>query len=415
MAGTCQFSFGQASGAAAWTYDGSSLVVTPQGSGPLTFAVKEISGISGDDYTVKVRVRGGAGTGADAAAGPESAELTLSMLGHDGPTLSEALRRDWLQARTAVLRLGGSGDGWSVQGQVAGLTGETPVSGSSQAVAGPSEPFRALLYEDVLVVGREANDLEPVFLALVDQVSFDEATYAVTLDEWPGRRLVFSKMAKQTDEFVKRLGENRALLAKEASATLAAGVPGVPVAGRGVLAGAWLPGRLMELSRMDGACPGFESGFRGGWLAGALRREEGAYLLEWASPEHTWLGGTRENGDSVGEVGRPSDKAAAQRPLWMLAGKGGTWFLEPLSLEDHATYRFKGGDEVPALISRLLCAPQFSKEALYSPLVDLTGDNADLAIPAGSLDFLAQLRARFQGRVIHQSVESWRKEVDGVR
>ena len=56
MAGTCQFSLGQRSGEAAWSYDGSSLVVTPEGAGPLTFAVKELAGISGDDYTVKVRV-----------------------------------------------------------------------------------------------------------------------------------------------------------------------------------------------------------------------------------------------------------------------------------------------------------------------------------------------------------------------
>jgi hypothetical protein len=410
MAGTCEFSFGRSSGAAAWTYDGSSLTVTPDGSGPLIFAVKELSGVSGDDYTVKVRVRGGAGT--EAAAASESAELILSMLGHDGPTLGEALRRDWLQARASVLRLGGTGEGWPVQGQVAGLTGETPVSGGAPAVAGLPEPFRALLYQDVLVVGREGSDLEPVFLALLDQVSFDEAAYTVTLDEWPGRSLLFSKMAKQTDEFVKRLGENRTLLAGEAAATLSGGVPGASVAGRGALAGAWMPGRLMEVSRMDGACPGFESSFRGGWLAGALRREEGAYLLDWATPTHTWLGCTRENGDSAGETGQASGESAVQRPLWMLSGKGGTWLLETLSIEDHATYCFRGGDEVPALVSRLLCAPQFSKEALYSPLAELIGDKGDLAIPAFSLDFLVRLRARFQGRVIHQTFESWRKEVD---
>ncbi len=95
----------------------------------------------------------------------------------------------------------------------------------------------------------------------------------------------------------------------------------------------------------------------------------------------------------------------------MLAGRQDKWFLEALSMDDHATYRFKGGDEVPALVSRLLCAPQFSKEALYSPLADLTGERADLAIPAGSLGFLVALRERFQGRLIHKGVEAWRAEV----
>lgn len=392
MTGTCRFSLAERSGAATWSYDGWSLVVTPEGGGPLTFAVKELAGISGDDYTVRVRVPGAAGP----AAGAGVAELELSMLGHDGPTLGEALRRDWLQARTEVLHLGGSGEGWLVLGQVAGLDGDSP------------EPFRALLHEDVLVVAREGRDLEPVFLALIDSVVFDEASYTVRMEEWPGRRLVFCMMAKQTDEFVKRLRENRALLSKEAAATLATAMPGLSVEGRGSLAGTWLPGRLLQVARMDGLCAGFDAALRGGWLARALRREEGTYLLDWASTENAWLGCTREGG----KAGEPGDAAAAERPLWMLAGKKGTWLLEPLTIEDHATYCFKGGDEVPALVSRLLCAPQFSKEALYSSAQELVGDNAELAIPAGCLGFLVQLRARFQGRVIHQSVESWRKEVE---
>jgi hypothetical protein len=95
----------------------------------------------------------------------------------------------------------------------------------------------------------------------------------------------------------------------------------------------------------------------------------------------------------------------------MLCGTGSIWFLEALSVKDRATYCFRGGDEVPALVSQLLCAPQFSKEALYTPLERLTGDNALLAIPAQSLGFLVELRTRFAGRVIHKSPEGWQKEI----
>ena len=137
---------------------------------------------------------------------------------------------------------------------------------------GPPETFRALLYEDVLVLAREGHDLEPLFLALLDRVSFDEATYTIEVEEWPGRRLVFSKLAKQTDEFVKRLGENRSLLAREAATTLAAAVPGLPAGGRADLAAIWMPGRLMQLAGMESLCSGLEAGLRGGWLASMLRR-----------------------------------------------------------------------------------------------------------------------------------------------
>jgi hypothetical protein len=205
---------------------------------------------------------------------------------------------------------------------------------------------------------------------------------------------------------------------------------------------------------MNALCPGLEQVFRSEWLPALLRKEEGAHLLEWASAASTWLGCTREGAEAgqegaeaqaadgdVAEQGEtPTDEAAgskaaaaghpeeaagtekeppvqsageaALRPLWMLVGKNGVWFLEPLTIEDHATYCFAGGDEMPALVSRLLCAPQFSKEALYSPLNELVGDKADLAIPARSLGFLVELRSRFKQRVIHQSVDSWKKSVD---
>ncbi len=263
MTGTCRFSFGQRAGAATWSYDGLSVVVTPEGAGPSTYPVKELAGISGDDYTVSVVVPEAGGVTAPGSA----ARLVLSHLGHDGPTLAESLRRDWLKARTEVLRLGGAGEGWLVHGQVAGLDGAAWSSSEATASDSPSEPFRALLYEDVLVVAREGRDLEPVFLALLESVTFDETTYNVQAREWPGRTLVFSRLAKQTDEFVKRLGESRSLLAKEAAATLAAAVPTLAAEGRGALAGAWMPGRLLELAQMEAACAGFAAGFSDAWLA----------------------------------------------------------------------------------------------------------------------------------------------------
>ena len=205
MTGTCQFALGQSSGRATWSYDGSSLVVTPDGAAPLTFAVKELCGVAGDDYTLRVLI--------PEREGP--AELALSLLGHDGPTLAQSIRQDWLRARTDVLRLTGSGEGWLVSGDVEGL-GSAP------------EPFRACLYDDVLVVGRDGSDLEPVFPALIEAASFDEGTYSLHLEEWPGRKLVLSRLAKQTDELLSRLEKARRSLSQESAATLATALPDLP-------------------------------------------------------------------------------------------------------------------------------------------------------------------------------------------
>jgi hypothetical protein len=422
MARSCRFTLGSRSGAAQWSFDESSLVVAPEGGSPLAYPVREIIGIAGDGYMLRLTIPG-------AAAGGD--ELTLSRLGAEGPTLLDSLRRHWLVARPEALRLSGSGEGRPFSGRVAGPDGSAP------------EAFQGMLFEDVLLVAREGRDVEPLFLALAEAVDFDEATYAVWVREWPGRELVFSKLAGKTEEFLARLRANRSLLAEESAAVLAASVPTLPAGPRGVLAGTWLPGRLMSLESMSALCPGFEETFRSGWLARLPRRGEGEHLLNWASPGSSWLGCSRETAaggegpaatdEEPVDTGAPADApappaapaspkaavppAAAEeggRLLWMLSGKGGVWFLEALSSGDRATYCFAGGEEMPALVSRLLCAPQFSREALYGPLDTLTGERAELAIAAQFLDFLVRLRGCFRGRVIHRRVEGWQAEMDAL-
>ncbi len=88
------------------------------------------------------------------------------------------------------------------------------------------------------------------------------------------------------------------------------------------------------------------------------------------------------------------------------------FLLESISQEDWATYRFTGGEELPRLVSRLLCAPQFSREALYLPLEALTGERAEYAVAARSLPFLRALRERFGGRVVHGDLAAWRGGLD---
>ena len=66
------------------------------------------------------------------------------------------------------------------------------------------------------------------------------------------------------------------------------------------------------------------------------------------------------------------------------------------------------------LASRLLCAPQFSREALYLPIEALGGERGELAIAAQNLGFLVALRRRFTGRIIHRSPESWRADIESA-
>jgi hypothetical protein len=413
MSRTCLYAFAGRFGPAEWSFDEVSLIVSPVEGRPLVFPVRELAGIAGDGFSLELTVPGPAAPAAPAdvpsmagetapgAPGearpggeppaPAFPRLMLAKLGAEGPTLLDALQRSWSMARARALRLGGSGEGKPFSGMVAGFDS-----------SGNAEPFKAQLFEDVMVVAREGRDLEPLFVALVEKMGFDEDAYAIQLREWPERELVFSRLAKQTHDLLDTLSKHRQALADEAGTLLASAVPGLPGAYRGILAGEWPPGRLRTLEEMEDVCPGFGHALRDTWLAACLRRDEGAFLLDWAGPASTWLGCSRETSDTGDGL------------LWLFAGKGGKWFLESLAGEDRATYHFVGGEELPALVSRLLCAPQFSKEALYGTPDMLTGERADLAIPAQLLGFLVSLRSHFKSRVIHASPEGWRKDVEAI-
>ncbi len=399
MSRTCTYEWSGSSGRAEWSFDGEALLVAPEDGAPFAVALKECSGISGDGYNLVLRF---AGQG-----------LQLGRLGQDGPTLLEQLRRLWPPARAQALRLAGSGEPRRFAGALA---------------SGGMAPCEALLYGDCLLTGVEGEDLQPLFVALVAKVGFDEASYTAGLQGWDGGVLSLGKLAGRTQEFLDAVKAARSQLAKEAADLHAKHLPTLGAAQRAALSSQWLPGRMMTCGTLEKASPGFTPAFRSSWLGQSARKKEGEALMAWAGAEATLLGFGRPGVglEATGEeealpaaVEAPGEEAAAEEPtpaeppdclLWLLCRRGGAWLLETLTEKNHATYRFEGGEEMPALVSRLLCAPQFSREALYMPLESLTGDRADLAIAARELEFLKELRSRFRGRVIHSGFARWREQ-----
>ena len=181
-------------------------------------------------------------------------------------------------------------------------------------------------------------------------------------------------------------------------------MPSLPAPTRAALAARWLPGQVVALEQLETIAPGVTQASTATWISGLPRREEAAVLTAWAEPGELYLGFTR---------GRTEGDAAASPELWLLAARGDRWLLENLSADDHLTYQFQGDSRTPYLAGRLFCAPQFSREALYLPLEQLTGAHADLAIAARDLGFLRQLRGRFQGRVVYTTPQAWQAGLDG--
>jgi hypothetical protein len=298
--------------------------------------------------------------------------------------------------------------------------------------AGATRPFRALLFDDLLAIAPHGEDVEPLFLSWVEKLAFDESRYAITLVGWDGVALELSKLAGESEALFDALRERRAALAEQAGTVLAAHLPTLALAARGRLAAAWLLGRMLTLEDLERTAPGSRAALTASWISALRRKAQAEALLAWGESGKLFLGYSRPcsspgaegdvdaagSSETAGATPAGDGQGAAATPpdalLWLLAGRGRSWLLEELSVGDHATYRFAAGDEMPSLASRLLCAPQFSREALYLPLENLVAARAELSPAARDLPFLRDLRERFGERIIHSSSDAWQRRISAV-
>jgi hypothetical protein len=361
MAKSCRIACDAFSGEGRWQRDGDLIVLSPAAAAPFSLAIGEVSGISGDGFTITLS--------------SASSSVRLEKLGGDGPTLLQDLRRDWPPLRAKLLRLGGDA---APQKMYAG-TLKSPVQAG---------PFRGFMAEDRLVLALDGQDVTGFFLADCRSVAFDEKTYSVCCTFWSGEVWRFLRLGGETQAFLMALQGARDKLAEQARDIVARFLPTLDAGGRAKLSYQWLPGRLPSLAALEALAPGFAKAFAASWLHACPREDAGAAMMANAAPGDGYLG-YRSDGD---------DKTPW---LWLLVKSGGSWSLELLSQGDYATYLFSGGDELPGLIEQLIRLPEFSREALYQPLEELTGERAEYAIPARELPMLRFLRARFAGRKIH--------------
>jgi len=347
---------------ARWRRDGDTLIISPTSGLALVIALGEISGISGDGFTISLCTSFG--------------DVTLERLGADGPTLLQELRRDWLPLRARILRLTG---------------GDSPDKFFSGTVASKEYrgSFRGFLSENRLIFALEGSDLKILFLADCSTIYFTEQTYTVNCMGWKGEETTFSKLGGETAAFTAMLQTVREKLAQKADTALARHLPTLAPAARAELGSQWLPGRVLSFTDIEHMAPGFEAAFLASWLASCPRNDEGRKLMEGITPSERYLG------FAVADDGEPM--------LWLLVRRANAWSLELLSHGDYATYLFAGGEELPGLISGIIRLPEFSREALYLPMEELTDERAKYAIPARYLPLLGDLRARFTGRRIHSS------------
>jgi hypothetical protein len=380
-----------------WSLEADILHLATGSFGTLALPICEISGysIEGPVLTLFLRQR----------------KVLLARMGGGAETLTDLLERRWPILRAEALRLTGRGEPRSY----------ACVFGDLDSIA---QPGRAVVFDDLLLVFQTGQDLSPIFLPLVENVLLDEETYALALKGWDGWNFTFSRLGPRLEEFAERVTRGRAGLTAEASTLLRVCLPSLDAFAQMAVSSAWLPGRLVSLEELSTLSADLPAAL-GTFVAGLPRRREAEALRRGLPPKEVYFALARPAAQASPEAGDPPPQAgdddaepataeSGSPPavlLWMAVRRGGRWILEALSEGDRATYAFEIGDDGPKLLSMLLCAPQFSREALYLPVERLTGERAPLAAAARELPFLRALRARLKARAVHASFDAWKKSL----
>ncbi|MCU0293810.1 MAG: hypothetical protein MUF10_17805 [Thermoanaerobaculaceae bacterium] len=370
---------------AEWLLTDDQLVLTLEGGGTRVLAIEELSAVAGDELALSLTT-------------PEQA-ITLSRLGADASFLLAELRRRWLPARARALRLLGD-------------SGGERFTGSLAMPPAPAHRADFLLAGSTLLAAPHGQDVAPLFLALVERLAFDPDAFSIGASTWDGAGgWTVGMLGGRSEDVLRQIQAARSMLAAWTAAVLAAELPLVSASARAALASRWAPGRLLQLAIIEEETRAALTA----WLGRSPRAAEAAALRRWASDGRIWVGITPLAGTEPVTAHQAADATAPPSSiLWMLARRGSAHLLEAIGEEDLATYHFEGGDEVFSLVSAMLCAPHFAREAVYMPLADLVGERADLALAARHLPFLAGLRQRFVQRIIHRDAETWRAATDAI-
>ena len=261
-------------------------------------------------------------------------------------------------------------------------------------------------------------------LADVDAMRFDEAAYNVTLESG-GQKLVISKLAKKTGEFVSTLTGTLDALRKKSADALHNTFPFLDPDRLRRLLTVMPEGRSVKLAALGAIHPKLPEALIGRAVDPRLK----PYFDELRS---------RAVADSlmagfkfVRDDEEPAEEPAAEEPaaqeeksplfFWFffpLAGKNvAVW--ESTMGSGRATYFFRAAPPLDAAIASLtrgLALVNFRREPVYLPDDSLEQQPRfhRYAIGARKLPDLRNLRAAFLGRAIHSSVEAWGAQVGSV-
>jgi len=307
-------------------------------------------------------------------------------------------------------------------------------------------------------------------LADIDSIDFDESTYA--LDVRSGQdRLILTRLAKRTGEFIDRLQEAMTDLSERSVSTLHELFPFLTPDQIQRASELLREGHAAPISKLNSIHPKIEEALLENAVDKALRpyfdalKERvateryfaGFKFIRLEAGDEGWEGGHEESATDATEtpVGGPEDECNGPEPEVEKDEEKGEavlhWFFFPLrasgestpanivaweatSRSGRATYFFRllppaqaarlrdktqassAVQEGIRLLNRAIVLLNFRRQPIYLPddSLEMQPGLRRYAIASRKIPALRQLRASFLGRALHTSLEAWQKQTQTI-
>jgi hypothetical protein len=376
------------------------LVLSPEGSAPISISLREIQDLSSIDYRLVLTLKQGS-------------LLTLRDLGYHFEDFLRAavLRRNEMLLVDLLMEEKCIKEG--SRGHFLWDDGEAKLEGEGE--------FR--LYETALIILPDHG--QPLRLPLGTVSSWKSLEYRLEFLSDQQESLVLSQLGREYDPFRQAVTNRFADLMARAQADLKNLVPSLDPLMLRRLSGLLKEGRAASRRAVEAIFPPFWQELEQR-LADAGLAESYTYLAKLASPEQVRIGWKRGLlGDLTGQslfflipilsqTGGPSNAVAWEASAGEEEGKATYFFrivgrlelpgLTPLALQQKA-------ESFLGVLNRGLAAVNFRREPIYLTEDKLTSPQyTRYRYSLEAIPVLRTLRMHFIGRVIHTSVEQWQKD-----
>jgi hypothetical protein len=384
--GPCQFRF-----------DAETAIVTPSGATPIAFDLGDVDRAVAGEWDFALTLFTGR-------------RVLLRQFGAAFERMSQELVAAWRDRTVRCLLL----EDLTEAGRYPGVAG----------MNGPATAAEIRLYRSNIAV--LPLDGAPIQwrLAEVDAISFDDATYTISLQRGSDR-LSIGKLAKKTDEFRGRLSDALDALHTHEAEALHTIFPFLNPDQLQLLLVAMPEGRSVPLASLGTIHPQLPEALTAHAVSPAAHPYFDA--LKSRAPAGGLMTGYKfirpdEADETPGGDDEKEEADTLAQPLFF-------WFFFPLANgrvaweattgSGRATYFFDAPapmDQSIASLTRGLALVNFRREPVYLPDESLDRQQKfhRYAIGARKLPDLRKLRASFRGRAIHTNLEAWTAQVQAA-